>query len=334
MKKLLALSLGILFPALCHAQVVIPEDTTTDADKLIYVYLVDITDGYTPETTITISGSECQISKNGAAWASCSVATDGAWAEIGNGIYTWLLDDADVTTAGQAVVKINDSGAAHRVFIKEIQVVPVGDGTAQAGAATTITLASGASATDDFYNGITIELVRGTGVGQRRRITDYVGSTKVATVDLAWATNPSSSSQYKFVDYGNVNVNNLEASTITASVIATDAIGASEIASAAIQADEIAADAIGAAELAADALAEINSEMLDVMATDTHTELTSCPAATASYSTMLKYLYMLGRNKITEASGTQLLLRDDGLTTACTFTTSDNGTTFTRGEGS
>ena len=68
-------------------------------------------------------------------------------------------------------------------------------GTAQAGAATTITLASGASATDDIYNTMSVYITSGTGAGQLRTITDYVGSTKVATV-ATWATNPDATSAY------------------------------------------------------------------------------------------------------------------------------------------
>ncbi len=70
-------------------------------------------------------------------------------------------------------------------------------GTAQAGASTTITLASGESATDDFYNGMLVRITSGTGSGQVRRITDYVGSSKVATVDTAWTTPPNNTSVYR-----------------------------------------------------------------------------------------------------------------------------------------
>jgi hypothetical protein len=72
----------------------------------------------------------------------------------------------------------------------------VADGTAQAGAASTITLESGESATDDFFKFNRIVLDGGTGVGQSRIITKYVGSTKVATVDAAWFTNPDATSTY------------------------------------------------------------------------------------------------------------------------------------------
>ncbi len=70
-------------------------------------------------------------------------------------------------------------------------------GTAQAGAASTITLAAGASATDDYYNSATIHITGGTGSGQTRTISDYVGSTKVATVDSAWTTQPDATSVYE-----------------------------------------------------------------------------------------------------------------------------------------
>lgn len=69
-------------------------------------------------------------------------------------------------------------------------------GTAQAGAATTITLASNFPAVDDLYNTNEIEIIQGTGIGQVRTISDYVGSTKVATVSTAWTTTPDSTSVY------------------------------------------------------------------------------------------------------------------------------------------
>lgn len=55
-------------------------------------------------------------------------------------------------------------------------------GTATAGAAGSITLGAGASAVDDAYIGMVISLSAGTGSGSSGIITDYVGSTKVATV--------------------------------------------------------------------------------------------------------------------------------------------------------
>jgi hypothetical protein len=80
-------------------------------------------------------------------------------------------------------------------------------GKAQAGASTSITLASSASATNDIYNNYTITITSGTGAGQSKIITDYVGDTKVATVST-WTTNPDATSVYS-INYYN------ESKTIT-----------------------------------------------------------------------------------------------------------------------
>lgn len=80
-------------------------------------------------------------------------------------------------------------------------------GTAQAGASTTITLRAGASAVDDAYNGMTVRLTGGTGSGQERRITDYVGATKVATVETAWGTDPDATTTYTVIDRPNACYN-------------------------------------------------------------------------------------------------------------------------------
>jgi hypothetical protein len=69
-------------------------------------------------------------------------------------------------------------------------------GTAQAGASSTITLASGASSSNGAYVGMRIATTGGTGSGQERLIIGYVGSSKVATVDRAWATTPDATTVY------------------------------------------------------------------------------------------------------------------------------------------
>lgn len=71
-------------------------------------------------------------------------------------------------------------------------------GTAQAGAATTITLDATASATDNIYNNSFIFITGGVGPGQYRKITGYVGATKVATV-AAWTINPDVTSTFNIV---------------------------------------------------------------------------------------------------------------------------------------
>ena len=73
---------------------------------------------------------------------------------------------------------------------------PIAAGTAQAGAASTITLAAGAAAQNEFYRYMTVHIHQGTGAGQKRTISGYVGATKVATVSANWTTLPDNTSVY------------------------------------------------------------------------------------------------------------------------------------------
>lgn len=69
-------------------------------------------------------------------------------------------------------------------------------GTAQAGAASTITLRAAASAVDNIYRYCQIRITGGTGAGQTRVIKGYVGAGKIATVYKAWTTPPDATSVY------------------------------------------------------------------------------------------------------------------------------------------
>jgi hypothetical protein len=74
----------------------------------------------------------------------------------------------------------------------------VASGGVVSATSTTIVLGGSASSSDDVYNGASIYISGSTGGGQVRVITDYVGSTKTATV-AAWGTNPDSSDTYEIL---------------------------------------------------------------------------------------------------------------------------------------
>lgn len=107
-------------------------------------------------------------------------------------------------------------------------VVPENDysattGACQAAAASTITLASGASGSNDTYNDYYIKMTDGVANGETNLITDYVGSTKVATLRYAWRNTPSPSDPYEIApasicfdstDYG-VNANRVKVQIAT-----------------------------------------------------------------------------------------------------------------------
>jgi hypothetical protein len=98
------------------------------------------------------------------------------------------------TNSSNQVALQPDAGALH-------------SGTAQAGAAGTLTLAAGASSTTDLYKGNRLKIYSGTGAGQTRTITAYNGSTKVATVDWNWTTTPDNTSLYAVLPADGPSVN-------------------------------------------------------------------------------------------------------------------------------
>lgn len=185
-------------------------------------------------TAVTGISPTVTISKNGGSFASPS----GAVTEVGNGFYKIAGNATDTNTLGPLIVHATGTGAD--VFDERFQVVAVSSqlanvpanvtqwkgstpndliqgkvdslqqvrtGTAQAGAAASITLDSGASASDSFYKGCWIAILAGTGAGQSRLITTYVGSTKVATVGGNWITNPDNTSVFVVIPASQLGVN-------------------------------------------------------------------------------------------------------------------------------
>jgi hypothetical protein len=95
----------------------------------------------------------------------------------------------------------NSAGAIELTKFNLANGVPVQQihsGTAQGGAASSITLDAGASSTDNAYQEDIITITGGTGMGQSRFIASYVGATQVATVFSPWTTGavPDSTSTF------------------------------------------------------------------------------------------------------------------------------------------
>lgn len=75
-------------------------------------------------------------------------------------------------------------------------------GTAAAGAASTITMDGDASSADDAYVEYYVTITGGTGAGQSKKITDYNGTTKVATVSGTFSPAPDATSTYRVTTGG------------------------------------------------------------------------------------------------------------------------------------
>lgn len=73
-------------------------------------------------------------------------------------------------------------------------------------------------------------------------------------------------------------------------------------------------------------------DVYNLLTVAAQTELAAVPASTATLTDMLKWLFLLARNKITQTSTTQLVRNNADGATVGTSTVSDDATTFTRGK--
>jgi len=99
------------------------------------------------------------------------------------------VQDASVNGSIE-IVEVNDKG---------VEYLQVNNGVVDAGGKFSIRLSGSsgveASTVDNIYNGSSVYIISGTGSGQLRRITNYVGSTKTLTVNTAFTTTPNTDSR-------------------------------------------------------------------------------------------------------------------------------------------
>lgn len=134
---------------------------------------------------------------------------------------------ANVITAAS----IADGAIDNATFAADTGKQTIRSNTAQAGAATTITLDASASATNSFYNNDLIMLTGGTGAGQARFITAYVGATKVATV-ATWATNPDATTTFAILPFDAVAGASAPTTAQIATAVWTDLLASSDFSTA------------------------------------------------------------------------------------------------------
>lgn len=155
---------------------------------------------------------------------------------------------ANVVTAAA----VADGAIDRATFAADTGLVSIRSNTAQAGAATTITLDASASAVTDFYKNALIVLTGGTGVGQGRYCTAYNGTTKVATV-ATWATNPDVTSTFAIIA-----ADAIVGATAPTAVQVADEVQTRTIAAVTVV-NGLAANVITAAATAADFTTEIQA---------------------------------------------------------------------------
>lgn len=103
-------------------------------------------------------------------------------------IITSLPDESDVPGSSPPSEVVFQDG--HLPVITEEE-------NPQSATLNTITLYNGASLIDDYYKGSFIKIISGNGTGEIRKIIEYNGVTKLATIKETWQTIPNTSSVYK-----------------------------------------------------------------------------------------------------------------------------------------
>lgn len=162
----------------------------------IGVGYLDATGGPTDPTT-----PDTEVSKDGGAFADCVEEVATVSGANGSAFITLTGAEMDASIV-QLAFKVASGPKASLIPDIRPRMLPIQhSGTAQAGAAGTITLAAGAPAYD--LKGCIVRTTGGTGGGgtggannQARVIKSYDVTSKVATIEPNWETNPASDTTY------------------------------------------------------------------------------------------------------------------------------------------
>ncbi len=292
---------------------------TTDVSVVIRI--VDSGDG-TPETGVAFdtAGIDLEYRREGAVAVNITEATladltaahsDGGFLHIGHGYYRLDLPDA-ACAAGATGVLVLGTVTGMVVIGCYVELIAYNPYDSVRLGLTALPNAAAAAANGLLTAGGSANVLPTDAIAAASLADGAITAAKIAT--------------------GAIDADALAADAITAAKIAANAITAAKIADDAITAAKIATDAITADGLEASALAEINDQVVDVIRTDTIAELAAVPAANASLSAKINWLFALARNKITQSATDQILRNDADSSNIASASVSDDGVTATRSE--
>ncbi len=327
---------------------------------------VDATDGFTPETGLTVGDTDIYISKAGGALAAKNDTTDGA--HDAQGYYSCVLNTTDTGTLGTLFVTCYVSGA--RTVTKEFMVVPAAvydslvsgsdvlpvdltqiDGLATSGNNATLKLKSlDIRSNDPAVNALDVRGATGTTQGGNAVYvkggnSDYAAGSYGGhglLLEAGYSGSTGGSARGYAVRivgggtpfFGCVHIEGTYGST-PLSLIGDSYTNGMVVSGGYGWDGGIQANIRGSiGSLGTQAKADVNAEVKDVMETDTQAEPTSVPAATASLASKIGWLFMRLRNKQTlaKSSGIETVYADNSTDVVGTSTDTDDGSTFTKGK--
>jgi hypothetical protein len=252
----------------------------------LYIDLLD-SDG----ALIALASADTELGKDGAALADAT----NEMSEISTGHCSLDLEYSEMAYTCVTVIPKSTGALTIPIYLFPLRLPVLRSGTAQAGAAATMTLDSGASDKDGAYVGCLLRCSNNTPAGVQgdvSKIIGYVGSTKVATVADNWTDTPTSSTTFEILVPSDMSIATLLANA-----------------------------------------ADLNAEVVDALATDTYAEPgQETPGATISLAAKINYLYKYLRNKKTNDGSTEKLYNDAGDTVDQKSTISSAAGTVTKGE--
>lgn len=311
---------------------VLYQSDSTATRRRVPFSLRDSVDGISPED-IAVLGVKVNYAKNGSTGVSTNdiVKVDGP-----NGEYYIEFTAAEIDTLGSLSFWLKPAGCA--LARGECQISPDDiflssakrTNTAQGGTSNSIQLDVGADANNDYYARDLIFLVSGTGAGQSRFISTYVGATKTANVQPDFITAPDNSTKFVIIPSGQVAADvqrisddagaadNLEKMLDgTGGVTISATLGAGAIPASAIQ-----NNAITATKLAADtiSLANVSAALITSIADNVLKRDWNGLVGEPHFSILNAMRLIRNRKVINSGSDTVTVFKEDGTTPAFTIT--------------
>lgn len=182
------------------------------------------TDPTTPDT---------EVSKDGAAFADCTEEVTTISGSNGFGYITLTGDEMNCSMVALAAKAASGPNTTLMEIRPQVLRV-IHSGTAQAGAAGTITLAAAANATvSTAYTGCIVKTTGGTGGAggsgslnnQARMITNYDPTTKIATVVPNWETNPDNTTTYEIQRMSSIGISSADVREINTVALDANVLG-------------------------------------------------------------------------------------------------------------
>jgi hypothetical protein len=184
-----------------------------DATNMPGVYRLDIPDAVSASGVNTVT-----IMLQGA--ANMAPAVIEIQLDLVDNIWDEILTAATHNVTNSAGRRLRQTAS---IVIREETAQGSGTGNNQ------IQFDSGASAVDGAYDPALVAIIEGTGAGQSRLVLQYDGTTKTATVDRNWKTNPDATSVFQIIaNPGREHVNEGLAQGGTANTITLNALASDE----------------------------------------------------------------------------------------------------------